>query len=133
MTITNVYLITTMICYIIYFTIHLPRRMKFLDKWKKHHYDDEKENDCSVVESEKCIQSGELIEHYMKNSIRYIGLRFLCLFNKDILPMVFLDNLSNVANHMLRMKKWGFHYFLIYHFVCFLIDIFLILKSSDYE
>lgn len=133
MNVQNLYLIITILCYVVYFIKRLPDRLNFLEKWKKHHYEDEKENNCSDIYSEKCLQSGELIEHYMINNIRYIGIRILSIFNKNLFPLVFLDNLSNVINHLLILKKSGFHYFQIYHFTCFIIDFFLIFLNNNSE
>ena len=133
MSIKNLYLIITIICYLVYFTSRLPERINFLNKWKKHHYEDEKENDCSNIDSEKCLQSGELIEYYMTNNIRYVGIRILSIYDKNFFPLVFLDNLSNVITHLLRFNKWGFHYFQIYHYSCFIIDVILILLNNSEE
>ena len=120
---TKIYLIVTSIIYIVYFLTMLPNRMKNLDEWKKYHYDNEKENNCKDDEAIECIRSGRLIERYIMTNINYIALRLLCLYKPEFFPLVFLDNVKRVTNHMLRWKKWGFHYFLVYHFTCLMIDI----------
>ena len=127
--IKNLYLIISLICYLIYFLFVLPKRIKFLNKWKKYHYKDNKKNDCSDDESYKCIRSGKLEEMYIISNIKYISLRILCLFKPEFLPFVFLDNIKQVTKHLLRWNKWGFHYFGVYHIACLCFDIFLLITK----
>lgn len=126
MEISKIYLIFTIVVYSIYFLIMLPTRLKDLSIWKKYHYDDNKNNDCKNEESYKCINYGNIIEKYIIGNLKYIGLRSLCLFNSNFIPLVFLNNIENVSTHLLRWKKWGFHYFGIYHIFCLLFDICII-------
>ena len=107
----------------------LPSRNKNLHKWKKYHYDDENENNCKNDESISCIRYGNIIEKYMIGNINYIALRGLCLYDDGFFPLVFLDDINNVTNHLLRWKKWGFHYFGVYHILCLLLDIYFIINK----
>ena len=118
----NIYLIITATIYIIYFLIMLPGRLQNLDKWKKYHYDDKKDNNCKNDEAIECIRSGKLIERYIMTNVDYFSLRLICLVKPELFPLVFLDNIRRVTNHLLRWKKWGFHYFLIYHSTCLAFD-----------
>ena len=122
MNLNKVYLIITILVYSIYFFIMLPTRLNELSKWKKYHYDDNNINNCKNEESYKCITFGNIIEKYIIGNIMYISLRSLCLYNIDLFPLVFLDNIKHIITHLLRWKKWGFHYFGIYHIICILID-----------
>ena len=125
----NIYLAVSSICYLVYFIIMLPSRIKFLNKWKNYHYSNNKKNNCSDDESYKCIRSGKLTEMYIISNIKYISLRILSIFKPEFFPLVLLDNIKNVVKHLLRWNKWGFHYFGIYHIVCLSLDIFFIISS----
>ena len=126
----ELYLKITITVYLVYFLMMLPSRVKNLYKWKKYHYDNENKNDCKDDESYKCLGYGNLIEKYMIGNIDYIALRALCLYYKDFFPLVLLNDISNVTNHMLRWKKWGIHYFGFYHLICLLFDIYFITKTN---
>jgi len=94
-----------------------------LDKWKKYHYIDNKDNNCKDDEAIECVRYGELIEKYIIANIDYIALRMLCLYKPILFPLVFLDHVRRVTTNLLKWRKWGFHYFDIYFITCLIIDV----------
>lgn len=139
----NIYLGLIALIYTVYFSLMLNGRLKKLRKWSKYHFtpiskvkgeNKYNKNDCSDLDSYKCIRSGNMTWKFMKSNIYNISLRITSIYYPEIYPFVFVNNSKEVMEHLLR-GFYGFStvglIFKIFHIICFSLDIyFLFLKKQ---